>query len=43
MAGFDIEKARAYYGIPADCETVAAIAMGYPGGSQPIANGAEGA
>ena len=31
MAGFHAEKARELYGIPADWEPVAAIALGYPG------------
>ena len=31
MAGFDIEKARETFAIPADWEPVAAIALGYPG------------
>ncbi len=31
MAGFQVEKARELYGIPAGWEPVAAIALGYPG------------
>ena len=31
MAGFVVEKARETYGIPADCEPMAAIAIGHPG------------
>ena len=31
MGGFDLEKARELYQIPADYEPVAAIALGYPG------------
>jgi nitroreductase len=31
MAGFDVEKARADLRIPAGCEPVAMIAVGYPG------------
>jgi len=31
MAGFDPQLARATYNIPADCEPMAAIALGYPG------------
>jgi nitroreductase len=31
MAGFYPDKARAEFAIPADCEPVAAIAIGYPG------------
>jgi nitroreductase len=31
MAGFDMEKARQTFAIPADWEPVAAIALGYPG------------
>ena len=31
MAGFHIEKARETYNIPADCEPMAAVAIGYPG------------
>jgi nitroreductase len=31
MAGFDVTKARALFGIPDDHEPVAAIALGYPG------------
>lgn len=31
MAGIDIEKARATYGIPATHEAVAGVALGYPG------------
>jgi len=32
MAGFDPEKARQTFAIPVDCEAVAALAIGYPGG-----------
>lgn len=31
MAGFDPERARKTYHIPADCEPIAAMAIGYPG------------
>ena len=31
MAGFDPAKARQVFEIPADCEAIAAIALGYPG------------
>jgi nitroreductase len=31
MAGFDTEKARQTFAIPADWEPVAAMAIGYPG------------
>ncbi len=31
MAGFDADRARAAYHIPADCEPMAAMAIGYPG------------
>jgi nitroreductase len=31
MAGFDAELARNTYHIPADCEPMAAMAIGYPG------------
>ena len=31
MAGFHMEKARETYNIPADCEPMSAIAIGYPG------------
>lgn len=31
MAGFDPERARKTYHIPADCEPMAAMAIGYPG------------
>jgi nitroreductase len=31
MAGFDLEKARQVFNIPADWEPVAAMAIGYPG------------
>ena len=31
MAGFDHAKAKQVFGIPEDCEPIAAIAIGYPG------------
>jgi nitroreductase len=31
MGGFDVQKARSVFSIPADCEPVAAVAIGYPG------------
>ncbi len=31
MAGFDVDRARATLKIPADCEPMAMIALGYPG------------
>jgi len=31
MAGFDHTKAKQVFGIPEDCEPIAAIAIGYPG------------
>lgn len=31
MAGYDAEKVRTEFGIPPDCDPVAAIAIGYPG------------
>ena len=31
MAGFDPAKAKQVFEIPADCEPIAAIAIGYPG------------
>jgi len=31
MAGFDPEKARQVFGIPAGWEPIAALAIGYPG------------
>lgn len=31
MAGFDPAKAKQVFDIPADCEAIAAIALGYPG------------
>jgi nitroreductase len=31
MAGYHIEKVRTTFGIPVDCDPVAAFAIGYPG------------
>jgi hypothetical protein len=36
MAGFDAEKARQAFAIPADWEPVAAIALGYPGNPESL-------
>jgi len=36
MAGFDAEKARQTFAIPADWEPVAAMAIGYPGNPQSL-------
>jgi nitroreductase len=36
MAGFDAEKARQTFAIPADWEPVAAIAIGYPGNPESL-------
>ena len=37
MAGFDAEKARQTFAIPADWEPVAAMAIGYPGNPESLA------
>lgn len=36
MAGFDHAKAKQVFNIPADCEPIAAIAIGYPGDPQSL-------
>ena len=36
MAGFDPAKAKQVFEIPADCEPIAAIAIGYPGDAQSL-------